>query len=213
MDSRQATVLAHLDESDCEFCSPYGRLEWFNKPVAVDEGHSLALPSLGSFMPGYLLALPLTHVTASCRIPLNDKTRFATFVHKLVSQMADLYRTPITIYEHGACSAGQSPQSACVNHAHVHLVPGSYDLSTEASAQVCKYASFIEFLEEERNDPYLMLQDPGGPVLSFEDQPTSQFFRRIVAQRLGIADCWDYAMFPFFENIKRTYQDFGIDAL
>src|SRR5271170_4110402 len=214
MDSRQTPLVTHVgnDDDDCEFCSPSLRSEWFNRPVAVDEDHAIAVPSLGSFIPGYLLVLPLAHVTASCRIPANDKVRFASFVHKLASQLTSLYETQVTIFEHGACLSNSRPQSACVDHAHVHLVPGNYDLSAEAPSQVYKHDSFAEFLEMKQSDSYLMLQDPAGPILSFDDKPTSQFFRRIVARRLGIPDYWDYAMFPFAENVRRTYRDFGIDT-
>lgn len=213
MDSRQASLVMHVDndDDDCEFCSPSRRSEWFNRPIAMDEDRAFAVPSLGSFMPGYLLAVPVAHVTASCRIPAEGKARFAAFVYKLASQLTSLYGTQVTIFEHGACLSNSKPQSACVDHAHVHLVPGNYDLSTEAPSQVYKHESFMEFLEMKQSDSYLMLQDPAGPILSFDDKPTSQFFRRIIAQRLGIPDYWDYAMFPFTENIKRTYQDFDID--
>jgi diadenosine tetraphosphate (Ap4A) HIT family hydrolase len=211
VDSREATLTATIHD-DCEFCSPISRLEWFNRPVALDEGRAVAVPSLGSFMPGYLLAVPVAHVTASCRISWDTKERFASFVYELVSRLTSLYRRPVTIYEHGACLSVQGSQSACVNHAHVHLVPGNFDLTTEAPSQVYKHDSLGEFLKIEESNPYLMLQDPGGPLLSFNDKPTSQFFRRIIAKRLGIPDHWDYAASPFFDNIKRTYQDFGINA-
>jgi diadenosine tetraphosphate (Ap4A) HIT family hydrolase len=213
MDSRQASLeMHHRNDNDCEFCPPSGRLEWFNRPVAVDDDYAIAVPSLGSFVPGYLLAVPVAHVTASCRIQESDKARFASFVNKLAFKLTSIYETQVTVFEHGACLSSQEPQSACVNHAHVHLVPGNYDLTTEAPSPVYKHDSFAEFMEEEQSKSYLMLQDPGGPLLSFEDKSTSQYFRRIIAQRLGIPDYWDYAMFPFFKNIKRTYHDFGIDA-
>lgn len=214
MDTCKTPLVIHASDNDeCEFCPQIGHMEWFNRPVAIDEGHAIAVPSLGSFRPGYLLAVPIPHVTASCRIPASDKARFASFINGLISQLRSLYGTQVTIFEHGACLSDQEHQSACVNHAHVHLIPGHYDLTTEAPSGVYKHDSLIEFLEEEQDDSYLMLQDPEGPLLSFKDKPMSQFFRRIIAQRMGMPDCWDYAMSPFSENIRQTYKDFGIDAL
>jgi diadenosine tetraphosphate (Ap4A) HIT family hydrolase len=210
VDTREAPIVAEAIEDDCEFCSQSGRFEWFNTPLAIDKDYAIAVPSVGSFVPGYILVVPAVHVTASCRIPADHKARLASFTNDLASQLASKYREKITIFEHGACDSRLQPQSACVNHAHLHLVPGSYDLISEAPEQVHKYSSLEEFLEEEREEPYLMLQDPGGPLLSFADQPVPQFFRRVVARRLGMADFWDYAAFPFYENIKHTYRDFGI---
>ena len=214
MDSRKESLVIVEDHNDaCEFCPLPGRLEWFNRPVAVDENYAIAVPALGSFRPGYLLALPISHVNASCRIPASDQLRFASFVSDLALELTSMYGTQITIFEHGACpSNNKGRQSACIDHAHVHLVPGNYDLTTEAPSEISKYDSLAEFMNKEQNNSYLMLQDPGGPLLSFEDKVTSQFFRRVIASRLGISDYWDYAMFPFFENSKQTYLDFGIDT-
>ena len=83
---------------------------------------------------------------------------------------------------------------------------------SEAPGEVIKHDSFQKFLEDEQDGPYLMLQDPGGPLISFKDRPSSQFFRRVLANRLGMPECWDYALFPFFDNVKRTYQDFDSEV-
>jgi diadenosine tetraphosphate (Ap4A) HIT family hydrolase len=180
--------------------------------LASDGDTAIAVPSLGSFLPGYLLAIPITHVNASCGIPEAKRARFAAFVGGLASRLSSLYGTEVTMFEHGACITDRQPQSACINHAHVHLVPGSYNLMSEMPALICKHDSLQGFLAEEWDNPYLMLQDPGESIVGSEDALTSQFFRRIIAHRLGMSDCWDYAMFPFWENIKRTYLDFGIDV-
>lgn len=211
MDTREAPIVVRDRVNDCEFCQSGERREWFNKPLATDGDVAIAVPSVGSFIPGYILIVPVMHVTASCRIPMANKARFASFSNELAAKLESIYSSPITMFEHGSCTSSDRQRSACVDHAHLHLVPGCYDLISAAPAEVCKYNSLEDFLDEEREEPYLMLQDPGGPLVSFADQPSSQFFRRIIAQRLNIPECWDYAVSPFSENVKRTYLDFGID--
>ncbi len=213
MDTRKASDVTYVGEDDCEFCSPRGRLEWFNRPLASDGDYAIAIPSIGSFVPGYILVVPTEHVTASCRISSNHKARFASFAENLAAKLASIYQKQVTVFEHGACASPTQQQSACINHAHIHLIPGNYDLMSAAPSQAHKHSSLEDFLDQDcGEDPYLMLRDPDGPLLSFEDRPAAQFFRRIIAQRLEIRDHWDYAMFPFFENVIRTYKDFGIDV-
>jgi diadenosine tetraphosphate (Ap4A) HIT family hydrolase len=212
MDSRSAPVVEHTEEAECAFCSSSGCQEWFNQPVATEEGCAVAIPSVGSFMPGYLLVVPIAHVTATCRMPLDVKAKFAAFTYNLSSRLSSLYGAPITMFEHGACVSSRLARSACITHAHLHLVPGKYDLVSELPGRAENHGSLEEFLEHERDDPYLMAQDPGGLIVSFEDRPAPQFFRRVIADRLGIPSRWDYALFPFFDNVRRTYDDFGIEV-
>lgn len=214
MDTHEIPLVVHDEEPACTFCSPYGCNEWFNTPVASDEDKTVAVPSVGSLVPGYLLAIPVLHVTATCRIPREQKNRFASFVEVIAARLKDIYGIDITLFEHGACGAPHQARSACVSHAHLHLVPGTYNLASEAPrSRMMQYASLQDFLNSDQTSSYLMLQDPGGPVLTFEDPATPQFFRRIIAKRLGFAERWDYALFPFFDNVRRTYQDFGCEIL
>lgn len=214
MDSRKIPIVEHADEdsAQCSFCFTSQRHEWFNRPVAHLDECAMAVPSLGCLVPGYLLVMPFTHVTSTCGLPEAVKPKFASFVIEVVAQLRSVYGMPVTMFEHGGCSSPYESRSACVNHAHLHLVPGNYGLKSEAPEKTTKHSSFGDFLESDGPDsPYLMLQDPCGPIVSFADQPTPQFFRRVVAARLGMPECWDYALYPFFDNIERTYKDFDVD--
>jgi ATP adenylyltransferase len=210
--TREGPVVAHVDDADCSFCFSQARDYWFNRPVARDGDCALAVPSLGSLVPGYLLILPLAHVTSTSRIPDSEKAKFASFTADISSRLSSLYEQPVTIFEHGACTSPSQQRSACVSHAHLHLVPGSYSLISESAGEASEYSTYEQFLTSAPDDPYLMLQDPGGPLVSFADRPSPQFFRQVIARSLGMPECWDYALYPFFDNIERTYKDFGIDV-
>lgn len=213
MDTNKATIVMHDEEPVCTFCSLDSASEWYNMPIMSYEDRAFVLPSVGSLIPGYMLALPSQHVTAVCKIPKADKDSFASFVETTLTRLSRIYGDSITMFEHGAFNTPRRKRSACVSHAHLHLVPGSYNLTSEApSGGIDLYRSLREFIETDRTTPYLMLQDPGGPIVVFDDYAIPQFFRRVIAERLGITECWDYALFPFYENIRKTYHDFGCDV-
>jgi diadenosine tetraphosphate (Ap4A) HIT family hydrolase len=212
VDSRTIPVVAHVDGADCSFCFSQARNYWFNRPVAREGDCALAVPSLGSLVPGYLLIVPPAHVTSTSRIPDDEKAKFASFTADISRRLTSLYEQPVTMFEHGACTSQSQLRSACVSHAHLHLVPGRYSLISEAVGEATRYPSYERFLDNPPEDPYLMLQDPDGPVVSIADRPSPQFFRQVIARRLGTPECWDYALYPFFDNIERTYKDFGIDV-
>jgi len=211
MGPAETSLVLHTAEPDCVFCdSCYEHGEWFNRPIASDEHRTLVLPAVGALVPGYVLVLPVRHVTATCRIPASDRAAFAAFVADVAVRLTLVYKVDVTLFEHAACDAPSAARASCINHAHLHAVPGNYNLSSMVGGtDIRSYASLEDFLADERHDPYLMLQDPGGPVVSFVDQPLSQYFRRVIARQLGMDNCWDYALFPFWNNVKQTCDDFA----
>jgi hypothetical protein len=54
-----------------------------------------------------------------------------------------------------------------------------------------------------------MYREPGGPVQYSPDAGISQYFRRHIARMLGRPDDWDYALFPHWDNIRTTQNDFS----
>jgi diadenosine tetraphosphate (Ap4A) HIT family hydrolase len=210
VDSNEPPVVLHAEEAECIFCSPHGRDQWFDRPIASDGNQTIVVPAVGAFVRGYVLVVPVMHVTATCRIPEQAKDRFSAFVCDVAAHLGRLYGTKITLFEHAGCDSPGRPKSACINHAHLHLVPGSYNLTSESqTSELEVHKSLRDFLRPERRSPYLMFQDPDGPVASFPDHALPQFFRRAIAKRLGIGECWDYALFPFWENVQLTCQDFS----
>lgn len=201
----------HPDDSKCVFCPSSGRQPWFNTPISTDGGDTIAVPSIGSFTPGYLLIIPVIHVTALCGIPYKQRQSFLNFATATLRRLRKHYGEDVTIFEHGACDSPMDRRSACISHAHLHAVPGSYDLcSAVATRDSTQYESLASCLAVRRTAPYLMLQDPRGPVIVTDDVGVPQFFRRAIAKRLGMPEKWDFALYPFFDNIRSTYREFGI---
>ncbi|MCX5007782.1 HIT domain-containing protein [Streptomyces sp. NBC_00638] len=196
----------NADYDACEFCSPRNSEHWFNAPVATTEDFS-AIPSVGSFVPGYLLVIPKRHLFSSSQLPQDLKRAFSQFITDLSSHLQSLYSSPVTIFEHGASESLNDKSSSCVSHAHVHLVPGDYDLVSHMPDSGKSYASLDDFMEPRREYPYLMCSH-SGRVHCYPDLPISQYYRRAVATALGKPDSWDYAAFPYWDNLRQTYKDF-----
>lgn len=114
----------------------------------------------------------------------------------------------VTLFEHGGATSQRS--SACIDHAHLHVIPGDYDISSTINVQnSARYNDVAEFVRSGHDQrPYLMVQESGSACLVTNDQNQSQYFRRHIAKRLNRPDEWDYAACPNYDNVRKTISAF-----
>lgn len=164
------------------------------------------IAGLGAFAPGYVLVFPEQHVESRLRIAKDEYPLFADLLADTIEKVAATFGTP-TIFEHGSCVSRNARRSACLDHAHIHLLPGSYELGSNAKEDAATIF---------RQQPiavaaitgYLFLQEPGSDPVYVSDPGISQYFRRQVAAKLDSADEWDYLLFPRLENVLETIKRF-----
>lgn len=176
--------------------------KWYNAPLKV-VSRAVALPAVGCLVDPYILACPVRHVPALRMLRQDEAVEFALFVE---SMHADLFgRQPVTMFEHGGCG-GESRSSACVQHAHLHMMAGDFGIASAPGIELLARAhgllDALMFREAPRVS-YLLLSDGGSWMLA-KDPQVSQFFRRHIARELGIPDEWDYAASPRYDGVGRT---------
>jgi diadenosine tetraphosphate (Ap4A) HIT family hydrolase len=197
---------------DCLFCSvhhtPDDDLVWHDRPIVRDPGVGIAIAAMGSFVPGYVLAAPAWHLSSVQGLPTHVVSGFIGFLTAVVERVTARYG-PCTVFEHGSCRSTERRRSACITHAHVHVIPGRYSLSA-LELPVRSFddlSAFASVPVQERHDGYLMYQEPQEPVSYTADLGVSQYFRRHIAATLGAADDWDYALFPHWDNMRHTIRE------
>lgn len=200
------------DTEDCLFCQVVAdgsdELPWHDKVLARAPGVGAVIAGLGAFVPGYVLVFPEEHVESICRI--RSRERFLEFLELAVSRVTVIFGAP-TIFEHGSCVTPGVRRSACLDHAHMHVLPGSYNLaaSLESSPTGPVYNTDIDANGDILSDGYLYLREPAAASSYRSDPRVSQYFRRRIAEHLNRPDEWDYLMFPRLDNVRETIHRFG----
>lgn len=191
---------------DCLFCQVLSvapqDLRWHDRPLTRVPGVGAVIPGLGAFVPGYVLVFPEQHVESTLRV---SRDRCAEF-NDLLRRTADLVATsfgPVTVFEHGSCSRLDQRRSACLDHAHTHILPGVYALSS----------AIVDPHYYPRNSipgplgtdlGYLLLDEPPHGPRYGADPGVSQYLRRCIAAKLDMPDEWDYLLFPRLDNVRET---------
>ena len=192
--------------ADCLFCqaarSIPDDLQWHDRPISRIPGVGAVIPGLGAFVPGYVLVFPEQHVQSTLHIRGAAGSAFCDLLSWTIRSVTEVFG-PVTVFEHGSCSQRNRRRSACIDHAHTHVMPGVYGLSSFMMKPFSLPADRIE----RTLDPdagYLLLDEPPHGPRYGPDPGISQYMRRCIALKLGIPDEWDYLLFPRLENVTET---------
>lgn len=197
---------------DCLFCiiqsvSPE-TLPWHDRPLARIPGVGAVIAGLGAFVPGYVLVFPEQHVESARRIRQETSVAFRDLIQRTVKAVQSAFGPP-TLFEHGSCPREGVRRSACLDHAHIHILPGSYDLKPHVTSRSGSQDRSVN--ERTLNEAgYLFLHEPMMRPVYGRDPGMPQFFRRQIATALGIPDEWDYLLFPRLENVSQTIKHLKI---
>lgn len=201
-------------KKECRFCNilkgngKYGNID---TPMCVKDKF-FALASIGALVPGWTLIIPKEHVYNMGKF--YGDSSFCDFVDEIANVLKLETNERIVFFEHGANHC-DSLTGCGTNHAHLHLIP--YDKSiVELASKHKKWikcnCSDIDSITKGRE--YLLCGDyqngfsSSDCYVSIVEIPESQFFRKIIANDLGIPEEYDYKTFVNEINSELTTKYF-----
>lgn len=198
----------HIDEY-CRFDSALrqvGSQAIWDRTVLENENF-VTIPSLGSIVPGWLMVIPRWHFLNMLEV--DDRPGLAEIITK-TKQVLEATFGAATVFEHGAATE-HSAIGCGVDHAHLHIVSlpfsleeaisGYRDLRYEWQSVPDPYPA----LDVPASIDYLLYQEPGrSSYISLPNRPVSQYFRRVIAAKVGQLGEFDYRKHSFESNVRAT---------
>jgi len=189
----------------CEFCERPKDRAWYDWAELHRSEHFSLVAALGALVPGYVLLVPNRHCHSFLELE-DDEARDAIAV---LDYIRKVYRhvglNKFSVFEHG-CDVGQLP-TGCISHAHWHVIPTTLRVE-KFGPEWEQVDSFEEFRATHQTGDYLYLNTESGSHVS-GSVPLRQYFRRLLANQIGIPDEWDYLVFPHLSNVQSTIEIFG----
>jgi len=155
--------------------------------------------------------VPKHHLTCIGALPIEIFPELKEIKNRCKMILSEIFGKKCIFYEHGAVgNTLEKRAGCCTDHAHLHVVPVEIDL-LEDIQQNYKGES-LEKLEDlykkyKAKIPYLFYENNHGNMYVF-DAPlvVSQYFRMLLAKRLGVEDKWDWRSYYGKEEILKTIE-------
>ena len=203
-----AKTLTEESMNSCRLCRRDTNAQPWNEPLFQSENF-VVMPSLGALVEGWFLLLPKDHYLCMGALPQSLLDEMMQLRQTVLSFAEDTYGD-ICAFEHGPHQENRSIGCG-VDHAHLHLVPFSFDLLSAVQPFLPKdlmwtpvSLSDCSMAFRESKD-YLYLEQPiGCASIATHDKFGSQLFRRAIASRLGVSSDYNWREFPQIQNVEAT---------
>ncbi|WP_369927216.1 HIT family protein [Xanthomonas sp. NCPPB 2632] len=204
-------VAISLTEKSCRICAAaYGSTASaeYDRPWLQSPDY-LAFASIGALVPGWSLVFPKNHYLNLARDFTTDAFwSFARRAHEVVE--AQFGRA--VVFEHGA--QHENSATGCgTDHAHMHIVPLTFSLVDAAKdfdhSIIWRRCKASEVNDTAEGNEYLFVSDTFNGAetegqIAVLQTGRSQFFRRVIASKLGCPVEFDYKFHRFESTAVAT---------
>ena len=174
--------------------------------VIMTIGDFTVLADLSPLVVGHVLLLPKQHFLSFAQVSASTPMDLRRAVTIVVDLYRETFGSPV-ILEHG--SAANDDHSACVTHAHWHLVPLS---GCDVAGLMCRDGLRPTAVSDLGSAPwldasyYLVGQNGSFHVCAARNMP-KQYVRSLIGRCLGMRDPdWDYALIVRRELLRDTME-------
>jgi hypothetical protein len=148
--------------------------------------------------------MPKTHFICSGALDSDLALELSAFKREIWKRLEAVYGK-VAAFEHGPCAPGR--QAGCgVDHAHIHLLPLSLNLSEAVLDVQWTRGSWLDCTGAYARDlDYLFIEQPFGVGhIAMSAQFGGQILRKAIATRLGKPNEFDWREFPQVQIIENT---------
>lgn len=164
---------------------------------------------LGALVEPYVVAYPQEHYKATSELPASTCSDLLSAMKRCLA--SGLFTSgSMAVFEHGGgTDVASGVASACLEHCHLHLIDGSFDLQNDL-IHLYPHAVDVELTTSGSffaEPGYLFAGRFGGHgslTGKKVDKPScgSQFFRRLLAAKTGVLE-WNWRLSPNPEAANR----------
>ena len=205
----------------CTFCEEIedNFLEFNNislgKPIIFESRNFVVVPSLGQIVEGYLLIASKKHFISIGEMPSELYPELEAVQEKVRKVLSANYGIPL-FFEHGPVSVAKKG-GCCVEHCHLHAVPAKIEILDELKKHFkCRKIKDFSALKRQFNKKkqYFFYESNSGQRFVFELPPAvpSQYIRKVIANKIGSPEKWDWKTCPgadeFIRTIKKLKKEF-----
>jgi len=187
--------------------------------ILYETENFFVMPTIGPMgIPGYVMVLSKKHYMGIGNIPIDLHPELSEVLNTTKKVIEQVYNCKPQIFEHGP-RVCEVRGGGCLDHAHLHVVPGvdiTKDLAVDMMTQLKSFGQYykvdrIEGFErmaelfQAQKSSYLFVESPNGLriVSEVNFHIPSQYIRRMIASRYK-KPIWDWGVDKDIETVNTT---------
>lgn len=196
----------------CRFCDILRGEKFFgsvDNPINENKDF-FVLPTIGPLVEGWSLVIPKEHGYSMKKYYKSES--FINYVNSFLNVLEKKYQKPFIVFEHGATNYG-SLTACSTNHAHLHILPFQESLlDIMQETKTWKICNIVDIEKIVGNNEYLLYSEIKDNIkdsivyVSIVSEPESQYFRKLISQKLGIPQAFDYKLNLNIELANKTHK-------
>ncbi len=200
---------------DCAYCQYLNGNVNDNERTLYRSNNFFVIPTLGQFIPGYLLIIPFKHVMSNGELSKETLQEFTDVIEDVEYILKLTYPSSpgFLIWENGSGKSGVGKAKDSLVHSHVHIAPTMLN-----SENVKKVSGFpfeeIDFfdLPDYKVNSYLLIRGVDSRKWIISNNPNlyipRQYIRQLIALEYNLpGDAWNWRTHPFVDIMHQTVQD------
>lgn len=172
------------------------RMSWYDRHLLANHT-GVVIAALGPLVTDHVLVLPRRHVSAFLDLRPEEKSSLLELSQLVARRLG--YDSEYTVVEHGVRDLTRA-RSSCFDHAHLHVLPGSWQRPGIGFERVRTGSSTADWPTN-----YILWRDLAGTHVAV-DPGVPQFLRRVISEQTGRPDTYDWALFPRYRDIRATHR-------
>lgn len=176
----------------------------------------VVVPTLGPLTAGHVMLVPRSHHLSvlSCPAPLLRECE--TLLGECAKKLRRRYGRAVLVFEHGSADDGARTCGACVEHAHLHVLPGpeSFPHAVTSDSDIWETCASLPALSSRLTGAAYLLVGEAAPSRRIFARRAggcvpSQLLRRLYAREAGDEKRWDWRRHPRQDLFIETMSDWA----
>ncbi len=205
--------------SDCPYCRYFANndydVKWNIKRTIYRSKNFVVMPTIGEFIKGYLLIIPIQHVMSIAELSEDLKFEFFRVLNDVTEILKLTYPIKnVLVWENGTGNGGIGKAKTSIVHSHVHIAPSNLTAGKiqEISGFPLTKISFDEWSSYGKNSYLIVKEIIGNAWWYINDNPDlyipRQYVRQLIAEEYDFSgDTWNWRTNQFIYLIRATCND------
>ncbi len=189
---------------DCKFCNIENKKE---NTIIFESNNFYVVPSLGSFVPNYLLIISKRHIYSMSELNESEFKEYKNILKDFSKIYEEKFNRKPIVFEHGSAAKNGYSASSIV-HAHCHIIDYNFKDEQKLISDLKLKEIKLEELKNIKENYIFYISNNGKYYISLDFPVISQLMRIKIAEEIGIKDKYNWKNDIFMENINITIENF-----